>query len=175
MSVKSRYWLWVAGWLTLIYATLYLVPFAVKFLQRHIPFDTVITIFLYSVLTGLIVGYVLRRGFRKVSSYFLCLLVVFCYAYGVSKVRFPAEKIHFLQYGFLAYLIYRALRLDVKRPLAYIFSFILTGVFGWIDEGIQNFLPNRYYELVDVQLNCICAALGLSLVYIFERERSEQG
>jgi len=171
VSIRAQYWSWVAGWVTLIYSTLYFVPGLVEFIQERTPFDLLTNMVVLLAVGGLIFGYLLRRGFRKPSSYVLCSFVILCYIYGLSKIRFPAEKIHFIEYGVLAYFLYRALRLDVKRSLAYVSAFIMAGLLGWIDEGIQGFLPNRYYELVDVRLNCISAALGLLLIYVFERER----
>jgi VanZ family protein len=38
---------------------------------------------------------------------------------------------------------------------------IVPWILGWVDEGIQWFLPNRVYDLVDVGLN---AAFGLMAI-----------
>jgi VanZ family protein len=38
---------------------------------------------------------------------------------------------------------------------------VATALLGWVDEGIQWFLPNRVYDLVDVGLN---AAFGLMAI-----------
>ena len=87
-------------------------------------------------------------------------------------VPIPEEKIHFPEYGFLAYLLYRALKIDVSNKTAYLVSFLLCAGFGWLDEGIQFLLPNRYYETKDVILNILGGGLGLYLTFIVEKAKS---
>jgi hypothetical protein len=41
---------------------------------------------------------------------------------------------------------------------------VLTATAGWLDEGIQYLLPNRWYDLADVALNAASGALGAGLV-----------
>jgi VanZ family protein len=106
---------------------------------------------------------------RTVGRYAWLVLIGLCYAYGLATIAYPEEKIHFIEYGILAFLIYRAMRLSLARPGAYIGAFFLTGISGWVDEGIQHLLPNRYYQLEDVLLNAVSGALGLALLFLFER------
>jgi len=112
----------------------------------------------------------IRRKIAKPSSIFLLIFVVLSYAYGISKIIDPAEILHFFEYGVLGFLIFKALNLDLPDLYSYIFALVLASIFGWIDEGIQNLLPNRYYSNGDVFLNSVSSALGLVFVYIFKRE-----
>lgn len=48
------------------------------------------------------------------------------------------------------------------RPAFY--AFLLTTAAGWIDEGIQYFLPNRYYDLRDVGFNATAGFLAIAAV-----------
>ena len=99
-------------------------------------------------------------------------MVLLSYAYGLAAVQHPEEKIHFVEYGFLAYLVHKAIHIDVQRLPAYGYAFLLTSAFGWIDEGIQFLLPNRYYQIEDVILNALSGALGLVLVFVYQREQA---
>ncbi len=171
MIKQNRYWFFVVAWVIGIYSTLSAVRPVCELLKQNAWFAPGISLFLITLLIILSLG--LIRGMPKKSllSYFLLAGVLLCYIYGLVSIKYPEEKIHFLEYGFLAYLIYRALRLDCSRILSYAGAFILTTVFGWIDEGIQHILPNRYYQNEDVFLNAISGALALLLIFIFEREQ----
>jgi len=74
----------------------------------------------------------------------------------------PEEAMHFVQYGLLATLVYGALnerrRATPGRPSLLLrhhalVAVVLTALAGWVDEGIQYLLPNRYYDLRDVAFN----------------------
>ena len=41
---------------------------------------------------------------------------------------------------------------------------VLTGLAGWLDEGIQPLRPNRHYDWVDVGLNLLAALLAVAAV-----------
>jgi VanZ family protein len=86
--------------------------------------------------------------------------------------RFPAERLHLMEYGLLAYLSYRVLRFDFPRASAYVLGFLLSSGFGFMDEVIQYFLPNRVFELRDVVTNVAASALGLLVVGVLLRADS---
>ena len=81
------------------------------------------------------------------------------------------ERLHLVEYGFVGFFLYRALRLDIGRNRAYAVSFCLTVVIGIGDELIQLMLPQRFFEIKDVQLNAFSAGLGLMLWRVVERNR----
>jgi len=113
----------------------------------------------------------MKMRIRQWSSYLIVIMVVLAYVYGLVTLQLSSEKIHFIEYGFLAYLVIKAISLDIKKPIAYGFAFLLVSIIGWIDEGIQNILPNRYYSMDDVILNSISGALVLLLVFVFKEEQ----
>lgn len=109
------------------------------------------------------VGHRVRRQSWK--PYLAIALVAFSYAYLlVDLSRFPAERLHLLEYGLMAYLILRALQLDFGDRRAYVVSLMLTTLVGLGDETVQWVLPQRYFELKDVLLNMVSAGLALLLV-----------
>lgn len=77
----------------------------------------------------------------------------------------PEERLHFIEYGVLAYLLHRALLMDWGRAPAYGWALVLATLIGAGDEGIQYLLPNRYFQFSDICLNSASAALGLILVF----------
>ena len=124
------------------------------------------------VLVGaiLLVGVVRRVGSSTWVPYAALALVGLVYAHLLSTYSvFPAERLHLVEYGLVGFLLYRALALDMGRNRAYLLGFCLTVAVGIGDELIQLMLPQRFFEMKDVQLNAISAGLGLVLVRVVER------
>ena len=52
----------------------------------------------------------------------------------------------------------------------------MTGLAGWIDEGIQEILPNRFYDLRDVAMNAAGGALAVFSIWILDlARRADEG
>ena len=114
----------------------------------------------------------LRRGFTITPYYLAGLLFLgICYLTAlIFLAPYPVEKIHFLEYGLLSYLIFTAFRKEKdKNP----FFKTLTLVFlvGFLDEIYQGILPVRQYDNQDVLLNLISGILGLFLTAYLRKER----
>ncbi len=168
---KNQYWIFVFVWVVCIYSTLSAVRPLCEILKKNTPFVLIANLFLGSLLAILFTRLIQGIKRKRMSGYFLLAAAALCYIYGLKTVTYPEEKIHFLEYGFLAYLIYRALRFDCPKILAALGSFFLTTILGWMDEGIQHLLPNRYYQNEDVVLNSVSGFLALLLIFIYERGR----
>jgi len=169
-DLRKRYWLYVAGWVGLIYITLYAARPACEFLKATTPFALIINVFVLLCAVVVIAAFIRRGRARRPLTYVLLCAVFLSYAGILQGIEHPEEKIHLAEYGFLAYLIFRALHRQGKGVMSYLGAFILAGIFGWIDEGIQYLLPNRYYQAEDVFLNAVSAALGLVTVFVYRRE-----
>ena len=169
-SKRWQYWSWVVLWVGLIYSTLYIVRPICEFLKSKTPFLFFINFFLILLLGFILAAYFQKQKIKRIATLFLLSGIIGMYILGMWFLKIPEEKIHFVEYGFLGFLIYQALRLDCSDPLAYGGAFILTSLLGWADEGIQYLLPNRYYQLKDVILNSMSGGLGLILTYILRRE-----
>ncbi len=70
------------------------------------------------------------------------------------------EHVHFVEYGLIAFLFYRAWRpLDDGSAVAWP---LLAGVFvGIVDESVQWFVPGRVGEVHDIFLNAAASVCGL--------------
>jgi glycopeptide antibiotics resistance protein len=86
--------------------------------------------------------------------------------------RFPAERLHLIEYGLLAFLVFKALLFDFPNAPSYGMAFAFSSLFGLMDEGIQYILPNRNFEWRDVVTNALASALGLLVVRLVTRPRS---
>lgn len=72
------------------------------------------------------------------------------------------ERVHFVEYGVIAFLFYRAWR--PAADVSVIVLPILAGiVVGTLEEWFQWFIPNRVGELRDVALNLVAVVCGLMI------------
>ena len=88
------------------------------------------------------------------------------------QCRFPAERLHLIEYGVFAYLLFRAFRVDFPGGWAYMLSFLASSVFGFFDEILQHVLPNRVFEVRDAVTNLIASGLGLLVVALLVKPDS---
>ena len=91
----------------------------------------------------------------------VAIAVVFTRMTGSSVPAVAAvEHFHFVQYGFITWLFYRAWR---KRgdAASFVLPVAAAFVFGIAEEWWQWFLPGRVGELADVLLNTVAIACGL--------------
>lgn len=170
MTMARRYWLQALGWVACIYITLPIVRPICEFLRKAILFNLVVNTTILLVIGILIIFFCVRRQISKTSLLFFVFLAVISYGSIASFVKIPEEKIHFLEYGLLAFLLFRALRVNKSEFKSYLWALILTLAFGWADEGIQHLLPNRYYDTRDVVFNLLGGVLGLSFTFILRRD-----
>lgn len=164
---RRRAWIYVASMMICILLTLPTAPIlwktALKIIGPSVN-DVGYLLFLF-IFAG--IGFFAGKRFTGTNARPLSLLFVFALAYFYLLkyvCHFPAERLHLVEYGALAYLLYRALRLDFSLRKAYVFGFLIASAFGIIDELIQGVLDNRVYETRDVAINVISAGLGLLVV-----------
>lgn len=97
----------------------------------------------------------------RLTSLLLALLVV-----AAQLWPRPEERWHVVQYGLLGVLVWGAIRLSRwQRPVV---AALVVSACGWMDEGVQAFIPERVYDPRDVVLN---AAAGASAILIVELGR----
>lgn len=171
VSQRTRYRLEAVVWLLGIYASIGFVRPVCEALRRM----SLLNLTVYSSAFVTVALFLRSLGYKKRREPLtgaLIFLAVLFYAYGFYLVTLPEERLHFIQYGVLAFLIHRAIREDIQNPcVSYLLAFFLTAAFGWLDEGIQAVTPGRFYALRDVLLNAISAALGLFIAFILRRKR----
>lgn len=73
---------------------------------------------------------------------------------------------HMIEYGFLALLIYRALKgYDMETTKAVILSIFLAALYGLSDELHQSFTPGREPRIRDVAFDTIGASLAMLILW----------
>ena len=135
----------------------------------------------------LVVGLVrLKPGWRTWSA---TAVVAAVYLIVLTAIPMVAEeRLHFLQYGIVGGLVYLALRERQRqwadssaesrdwltRYPSSLVAVLLTGLGGWLDEGIQELLPDRYYDLRDVAFNVLAGLLAVLSIKLIEAARAAE-
>lgn len=73
----------------------------------------------------------------------------------------PEEALHFVEYGVLGLLLYRALRSRLPDLAVFPAALLIGTAFGMVDELIQWLVPGRFWDLRDVFVNALAIALAL--------------
>jgi hypothetical protein len=155
-------WLYVTIWSLIIFIT---IPFAreiVLFVIRDFG-RTTFVYFVISIVTVTFIAslsYVRRQNFKTRSSLlWLSVIAIIFIGYTIHLRKIPAEAVHFLQYGILGFLLFRALAHQTHDYSIYFTAAIIGCLIGTIDETIQWLVPGRFWELRDIWLNVLAVSL----------------
>lgn len=125
----------------------------------------------FSILFGLLALVVLFFRFFKghnerprkmgLTARFFFLFAAFVAAMA-CMTSFTVERIHFFEYGFLAFLCLDAAGRRKRRGFRrFLHAGAAAVAVGFLDEAIQGLLPNRYYDTRDLLLNLTASGLVL--------------
>ena len=137
-------------------------------MRRDYPgqFVTIVGVLLAAGLLGAVSAALLRIRSRRRERYAaIGLAIVIAVAYsayraGPNPESNAVERFHFLQYGLITYLFYRAWR--PLGDLSVVLLPVLAGlIVGTVEEWFQWFIPNRVGELADIFLNLVAIGTGL--------------
>lgn len=81
------------------------------------------------------------------------------YGAGTLTARYPQERLHYLGYGILAWLVYFGLAGRTRH--AVVFTALGGSAVGLLDELLQIVWPRRYFDWADVGMNVLSVLLGL--------------
>ena len=155
-------WLYLGIWSIFIYTT---VPLA-RSIQLFVSDQWGRQTFEYVVLAviiialGISVRYLKRQPLKTPWRY--------AWLFGVSAVfvgytihlrALPEEALHFVEYGVLGLLAYRALTHRIRDVGIFISAALIGAIIGTLDEAFQWITPRRYWGLHDIWLNFFAAAL----------------
>ena len=78
----------------------------------------------------------------------------------MARMKTPSEALHFLEYGFLGMLVFRALSHRLHDRLIYFCAILACLLVGTCDEILQWLTPGRYWDIRDIGHNGTAAALA---------------
>ena len=156
-------WAYVVLWSGLIFVTVPFVRDGVDYVRSRWGSET----FTYGVtavvilVAGAAVALLLRRRRSSAAGYAWLLgiagLVIYL-AFGL-KAGSPEEAVHYLQYGMLSLLLYRAFTHRVRDYSIYAAATIAGTIVGMVDETVQWLTPGRHFGVRDIWLNFTAVAL----------------
>ncbi len=155
-------WLWVVLWYVFILAAIPLARTIQIYVSAHWGSDT----FTYAVITIIasalvfVIAYLMRLKTASKRHYlWLAITAAIFIAYTLKLRQNPEEAVHFIQYGILGVLIFRALSHRIRDVSIYLSAAIIGTLFGTVDEALQWLTPERYWAYSDIWLNFLAVAL----------------
>jgi VanZ family protein len=120
---------------------------------------------------GGVVVMMLNRARYRIWNYIALALLLFLYVKSVyyiytSPYHSRWEAMHFVQYGVLGVLMFRALAHSFRDWAVFFIALGITVTFGSIDESIQWGHPDRYWDFTDLVLNGYSASLSLLIIWL---------
>ena len=168
-----RLWLWALIVLVAIFATLGPVGTLVEALRGRTLLRLSGALVLLLV-AGVIVGLWARRR-PSLSEIGVTAGAMAVYLLAWIRMQHPEERTHLIENGLVAVLIHQALieRLRHKRRelKTAVLAVVVTALLGWLDEGIQAILPNRYYDIRDVGFNALAGLMAVTVSLVLARVR----
>ena len=171
-------WLWTLVTVIAIYSTLGVARVGVEYLRERNLLRLTVAAILLAGAAVIAARLVHRRpGPRELAVAFGFAVI---YSVAVLRMERAEERLHLLQYGLVAGLIYAALeerRRNGRRPAApsWLLAIVVTAALGWLDEGIQAVLPSRVYDLRDVAFNAAAGVLAVGAMVSLAGARRRDG
>ena len=108
----------------------------------------------------------LHRHRAPLWAYATLLGAAIVYAYTFRWLRAQhLERTHLPEYGVMAFLAWRAVAPLVPGVASgYVAAAVLGAAIGYGDELLQSVVPGRVYDLRDVGMNALGAALGIAVL-----------
>ncbi len=156
-------WLAVVAWTLVIYFT---IPFARRIQAAFAeawgrPAFTYVVLAFIAVACAAALVYLFRASRGAAIGQYVWLFLA-----GGTSVYFtlrlapaPEESLHFIEYGILALLVFRALSHGVRDPLIYLNAWLICAIIGSFDEVIQWMTPRRFFAFGDIALNALASGL----------------
>lgn len=150
-------WLAAAAWVVVIFTAIPFVRRLREFFVGHWPAE--LLGFAVMGAVGAAAGaalWVLRRRTEKIlpaDIVWLASIAAVLIFWTWSLMEQPEEAVHFLEYGGLGVLLYRALRPKMNNPGVFVAAALIGTIVGTIDETIQWIVPDRYWDFRDLVLN----------------------
>jgi len=101
------------------------------------------------------------RIYEKPVQMIVLVLTSACYIYFILRLELVVERIHYIEYGLVTILAFRAIAPLFPNSGAFILSLMYVIALGTFDEGVQWILPTRVGEIRDVWINLTAGFLGL--------------
>ena len=160
---ERRLWLWTAAVVAAIYATLGLSRSFAGVLREQ--FEPILFIVCMALVGATIAARCLKVRPGGVEIV-ITLGVLATYLLAFARIVSPEERTHLIEYGVVGVFIHAALSERTSQgrhvPVPAVLAVALTAALGLLDECIQAFLPNRYFDPRDIMVNALAGTFAVS-------------
>ncbi|MFH1176210.1 MAG: VanZ family protein [Acidobacteriota bacterium] len=150
-------WVLLGLWTLLIFASIPTMRALQRWVVAHLgstAFGYTVVIAILAALAGaLALGRRTRRQLNLPTVILLVAIAAISLWWTNRLWGAPEEAVHFIEYGALGVLAWRALRQHVPDASAHLAAALLTTLVGTADEIVQWVTPDRFWDLRDVGLN----------------------
>ena len=164
-----RAWLWVLLCTLGIYSTIPLARSFQKLVYKSVgkEFFTYLVFFVIAAgLITLLYLFIFKFKIKSVSQYACLIFCAGLYIYFTVQLSdSPEEAIHIIEYGLLAFFVFKALSHKIKDWTIYITAAFIIMLLGTVDEFIQWMMPARYWDYRDVGINFLAGAIFLFAIW----------
>lgn len=170
--LKKRHlpWLWVALCTLSIFLVVPLARSVRDYLGQRLGADFFGYFVICTFCIAFFVGFYFlwfRLKIRTFSNYIWLVTTACVYVFFTLKLwKRPEEAVHFLEYGLLGLLLFRALRSHIDDISIYLTAILIGGLVGIIDEVLQWMIPRRIWDVRDIGINAL--SCGLSQIAIWK-------
>jgi VanZ family protein len=163
-------WLWVV----LCILSIFLVVPIARSVRNFVEERSTADIFGFSVIVVICIAFLIgfyllwfRLKIRAFPNYLWLTVIACAYIFFTLKLwKRPEEAVHFLEYGLLGFLLFRALRHHIDDRSLYVTAFLIGALVGIFDEALQWMIPRRIWDVRDIGLNAL--SCGLSQIAIWK-------
>ncbi len=195
-GARARWTRWsiVAGYTLVLYATLPLGrPVISSFREQLSPARQHQYVGVAFAVVGVTAASLLLvyRAVLTPRAYVAAAILARLYYFELARLqRYPEEQLHFLEYGVLALLIFRACAVDLRPTWCYVSAAALGALIGLGDECVQGltvYIPDilrwighplqnpeyfrRYFGWEDVWINVLGVLYALAAIGLVWRSR----
>lgn len=174
---ERKLWFMIICYVFLIFLTIPLAPFVVDEIRK--VFGKSYSLFVSGVIiiSLFYIFFIVRFFELNTRGKFWMLFLLFTGLSIVLLMEIPAERIHFIEYGFLGFILSKAFQ---RERMRYFLAFSGGAIVGFSDEliqgvlQVQNIFPHlrRYFEWKDVGMNFFGVFLGIIFsLYVMEKGR----
>ncbi|MEW6008761.1 MAG: VanZ family protein [Candidatus Omnitrophota bacterium] len=168
-------------WLMLIISSFFvlaIIPFSNILLLNigentvNIKLNLIISVLIFSTFLFFFI-FLIRRPYPPISSYIWLVSIFIISLYFLKQVEASRDRLHFVGYGILSLLLFRALRHNISTQMLYVISSLFLMLFAILDEVFQIFFPPRNFDIKDIGTDVLSAALGQALIAFVLRPKLE--
>jgi VanZ family protein len=163
---KKLRWTLVIIYISLIYASLFIVPwFTSKLEETGFLSWLAVSVFALFILILWILNRFLFR-IRNPKAYLFLLIISLFYLAALRGMPDPVSKIHLIEYSILSFLILSVLKLNFAGIKLYSLTILIIFFVGVLDEVLQLFIPTRIFDFNDIFGNTFGGYLGIAIFWV---------